>query len=265
MNSICKYFPYVALMARYKQDAIMGNSDPTDYIKTTLENWHDEVKFFPFYPKYKYQSLFKKREADGFLGIIELKYEIIVACLGTDGLDEWGADVFGYFRAWKGLMHSGYGYASEASFNLIKDYLFENAGKKSPVFVGHSAGGPEACGIALLAAQKHICHGRVFAYNPPPGLTKKGVQAYKDVGLEETTTNIFAAHGDPVGIAGELKYNHVGSSLKLPPAKDEFMQKIPLGPHGYRSNFASLKEHAKKINDQEALDWLMKTEGVATI
>lgn len=249
-------FSIVALCSRNKEDKNVKNKDERDYIETTLRGWFGDslIRTKRFY-----------LPNGDFTLYCEFEQCVVFAHLGTQK-GGWASNIFGYFgKAWRGWMHNGFGKAAQYTFGAIESLIVEAAiNNKSIIHGAHSRGCPRAVGASMLTAEKygHISHNYLF--NPPPSLTKKGVRAYKNFELNNFTENIVPHDFDPVGVAGEIRFDDAPGTIIRLPDVNTTMSSLPAGAHAGSVAFEGMRTDALINKDQETVDWIDKTMGVCT-
>lgn len=252
-----KMLSIVSLCARNKEDKRVDNKDEKDFVETTLREW------FPN------QVLNIKRfylPNGDFTLYIDFGRTVVFAHLGTQQ-GGWFSNIVGYFwKIWRGWMHGGFGKAAEYTFEAIEKLIVDASSEcKTIIQTAHSRGCPRAIGVALRSYQKHKITIGSFLFNPPPSLTKKGVETFKEYGLNNFTEQIVPHDFDPVGIAGELRFNDAPAKLIKLPDVNTTMSSLPVGAHSYSVAFEGSVKDALINKDQETINWLTETRGVCTV
>lgn len=259
MNDIVRLWPYVSLAARWEDDRNLNNIHPTDFIETTLKEWHTNsihhLQIIPIGPDISYLL-----ETD-FIIDNNVQRVIIISHLGTDNKQAWKRNIFGtlmgFIRPFYG-MNPAFGKAGHVAFNHLKDWFICHPHVKKgniPIYNVMHSRGVRGIGMSLFFAQLHNIKMQNFAYCVPPIFTRKGMRLAKKYGLDKRTVNIFN-EGHLVGKTGFFKYKHSGGNVFLDKSKEWILSNLPIASYAYSAVTNNLKETYKK--DNEAVEYLRK-------
>ena len=252
IDNIVKLWPYASLAARWEDDRNLRNTDPTDFIFTTLKEWHTVRNFKLFKIKHK------KCIDYSYLAEIDCSVDrkTIIAHLGTDNKAAWIRNIFGtlrgFFFPFNG-MNPAFGIAGWRTYKTIYKYIKQHPYiTRYPIYNVMHSRGVRGNSMSFFLAEHNIFTFN-YGYCVPPIWTRKGLRLCKRKDLQ--ITNIFSP-GDPVDNLGFFKFKHYGNKVKLRRAKDWQMSNIPFGPHSYSAVTHNLIETYK--TNTEAIEYLRK-------
>lgn len=269
MNDIVRLWPYVSLAARWEDDRIFDNKDKSDFIDTTIREWHPgethhvEIFHLPIRNTKRnivgYDTTYLAEVGSGNYR------EIIISSLGTDNKSGWFSNIFGtlfgLFKPFRG-MNPAFGRVAWTMYEAISGWFdcHPHAKKLSIKNIAHSRGG-RAVGMSLFLSQikQILCSN--YMYCIPPIFTKKGFTLCEKYGVHIRTLNIFQP-GDIVDNTGFFRFKHCGKKLELKKDPEWFMSNLPIVSHAYSAITHNLMW---TYSDTESIEYLRKRSFVDEI